>query len=151
MITKTIKITEQQEKFLLENYKNVNQGVSECINKMQFPDDSQAESLRYIKLYSRNELKGKFTKEEWYFFFDSLNGSIIDGMFRCNAGALVAHCEDAEQFESTATRHNVDLPGLLKKCETLTGAQVDALYTYVEEFWNNEDRNLEKAATELCN
>ena len=148
MITKTIRITEQQAEYLLESFENVNKGVSACIDKVRFPDE-QSEVLRYIRMYSRKELQGKFTKEEWYFFFDSLNGSITDGMFRCNAGALVAHCEDAEQFESTATRHNVDLLELLKKCNTLTGAQVDALYTFVEEFWNNENRDLEKAATEL--
>jgi hypothetical protein len=148
MITKSIKITESQEKYLLDNHKNVNQGIQNCINNAMFPG-LDIEILKYIRNYSRKELKGKFTKEEWYFFFDSLNGSIIDAIFRCNVGALAAHCEDAEAFEGAAKRYNVDITELIEKCKTLTGAQVDALYTFVEEFWNDENRDLEKYSKEL--
>lgn len=148
MITKTIKITESAQEFLLKNYKNVNQGIQECIHGVMYPP-ADKEIIRYIRAYSKKELKGKFTREEWLFFFDSLNGSIVDGMFRCNAGALIVHSQDAQEFEGTATKWNVDLQALIEKIKLLTGAQVDALYTFVEEFWNNEERDLEKSATEL--
>lgn len=148
MITKTIKINESQEKFLLDNYKNVNQGIQECINSAMYPGND-LDILKYIRAYSRKELKGRFSKEQWLFFFDSLNGSIIDGMFRCNVNALIIHCEDAEEFEGTARKYNIDLSELVEKCKGLTGAQVDALYTFVEEFWNDENRDLEKYSTLL--
>ena len=83
------------------------------------------------------------------FFIDSLNGSITEGMLRCNAGALVYHSQDAQEFDGTATKWGVDLPLLIEKIEYLTAAQVEALYTFVEEFWEKEDRDLEAAATEL--
>lgn len=148
MITKSIKITENQEKFLLDNHKNVNQGIQNCINEAMFPGN-ELDILKYIRAYSRKELKGKFTKEEWCFFFDSLNGSIIDAIFRCNAVALAAHCEDAEAFDSTARKYDINISELIEKCKTLPGAQVDALYTFVEEFWNDEKRDLEKYSKEL--
>lgn len=148
MITKSIKITENQEKYLLDNYKNVNQGVQECINHDMSPGN-ESETLKYIRSYSRRELNGKFSSKEWMFFFDSLNGSIIDSMFRCNANALAYHCQDAEQFDGTASKYGIDLSELIEKCKGLTGAQVDALYTFVEEFWNTEDRDLEKYSTIL--
>lgn len=142
MITKAIKISEEQERYLLENYKNVNQGIQACISKAMTPD-SDLETLRYIRTYSRAELSGKFSQQEWYFFFDSLNGSLVDGMFRCNAGALVAHCEDAEKYDHTATKYKLDLNVLASKVQQLSGAQIEALYTFVEEFWNDENRDLE--------
>lgn len=148
MKAKSIRISEAQEQYLLSKYKNVNQGIQECIHNDQFPG-RDAETLKYIRAYSRKELKGHFTREEWMFLIDSLNGSVTEGMFRCNTGALVFHSKDAEEFEKTATKWDVDLPALVEKIEFLTAAQVEALYTFVEEFWEKEDRDLEAAATEL--
>lgn len=136
MVTKTIRITEGQEKFLLSNYKNVSEGISACINKSMMPSEDE-ELLKLLKAYSLNELKGKFTPNEWKFFADSLNGTMVDGMFRCNVGALVAHCEDSERFEGTASRWEVSIPDLTEKINKLGGAQVEALYTRVESFWDN--------------
>lgn len=136
MVTKSIRITEGQEKFLLSNYKNVTEGISDCINKAMIPSEDE-ELLKLLKAYSLNELKGKFAPNEWKFFADSLNGTIVDGMFRCNVGALVAHCEDSEQFEGTASKWDVSVPGLTEKINKLGGAQVEALYTRVERFWDD--------------
>ncbi|MHC1781035.1 MAG: hypothetical protein AB9922_12450 [Bacteroidales bacterium] len=150
-ITKSIKITEDQEQFLISNFSNVNQGVKACIEKVRIPDyNEDKDVLKQIRLYSRRELKGKFTREEWLFFIDSLNGSLTEARFRCNAGALMYHCHDAAELEGTANKWGVDLPVLLEKIQkTLTGAQVEALYTFIEGFWNKEDRDLEKTANEL--
>lgn len=148
MKTKTIRITENQEQHLLSKYKNVNQGIQECVRNDQFPG-RDVEILKYIRAYSKKELKGKFTQKEWMFFIDSLNGSITEGKFRCNAGTLIYHSQDAEEFDGTATKWGVDLAILSNKIHLLTGAQVEALYTLVEEFWSKEDRDLENAATEL--
>lgn len=150
-VTKTIKISEEQEKYLLSNHKNINQGVSNCIDKARFPDNS-LDALKTIRAYSRKEITGKFNSAEWSFFADSLNGTMTDGMFRCNVEALVYHCQDAQELERMADKWRVDLPGLTVKIRTLTAAQVEAIYTYVEEFWESEgkDRNLEKWASALA-
>lgn len=145
-ITKSIKITEDQEKHLLSKYKNVNQGVQECIRKDQYPNND-IETLKYIRAFSRIELKGKFTEKEWLFFIDILNGVITEPRFRCYT--LANDCQDAERFDGTATRWEVDLSALLSKIEKLTGAQVEAIYTYAEEFWNSDNRDLEKTVNEL--
>ncbi len=141
MITKTIKIEESQEKFLLKNYKNVNQGVQACIEKAMYPSNDES-TLRYIRSYSKKELRGKFTKEEWFFFIDSLNGSIVDSLFRCSLDALIVHCSDSEELDGTASKYELNFEKLISKCKTLTGAQIEALYTIVEEFWDKEDKDL---------
>jgi len=135
MVTKSIRITEEQELYLLAHYKNVTEGISDCINKTMLPSESE-ELLKYIKAYSLNELKGRFTPSEWKFFADSLNGTMVDGMFRWNVGALIAHCEDFEKFEAGTSRWGISLSDLCSKVSNLGGAQVDALYSRVEEFWN---------------
>ena len=131
----TLRLPIEQTDWLNENYKNLNQGVISAID-----------ALKTIRVYSLSELKGKFDPGEWTFFADSLNGIITDRMFRCNSGALVAHSEDSEQFNGTATKHNVNLPELLEKIKALPGAQVDALYFRVEQFWDNPKANLQKWA-----
>lgn len=130
MATKTISIRlpEEQAIYLAENFQSVSNGVNEALS-----------ALKYIRLYSLKELQGKFSLAEWMFLADSLNGTITDGMFRCNASALIAHSEDAETYEGTATKHGVDLVALKKKIETLTGAQVEALYHRVEMFWKKPE------------
>jgi hypothetical protein len=131
METKTVQLRLPLElaEYLTDNYKNINQGTIAVID-----------ALKAIRLYSLSELKGKFKKTEWIFFADSLNGSMVEGKFRCNVGALVAHCEDSEEYESTATRHDVDLPSLLEKVKTMTAAQVESLYFRVEQFWGNNSQ-----------
>ena len=70
--------------------------------------------LNRIRFVSEMELKGVFSPEEWKFFFDSLNGLIIDDALACNVGVLIAHCEDAESFEGSASRWGVSLDALKK-------------------------------------
>ena len=105
---------------------SINQGIIDGI-----------EALKTIRMYSETELKGRFTSKEWIFFADSLNGTMTEGLFRCNASALVAHCEDSETYEGTASKTGVELKGLIEKVSGLTGAQVEALYNRVEEWWEN--------------
>ena len=107
---------------------------------------ANAETLRKIRQVSTGELKEKFTKEEWQFFADSLNGMAITESFRCNNGVLWANCEDAERFDGTGSKWKVDMDGLKAKVLSLTGAQVDALYARVESFWDNPDRDLDEWA-----
>jgi hypothetical protein len=130
--TLTIRIDEQRAQYLTENFSSVSNGVNEALSVLEM-----------IRLYSTKELEGKFKPEEWCFLIDSLNGTMTDGMFRCNAGALAAHCEDAAQFEKTDEKWDINLYSLTSKIKNLTGAQVDSLYRRVEQFWSDENRNLE--------
>lgn len=148
MVTKTIRISEDQAQFLTANFKNISAGITECIEAKRIPS-TEDDTLKYIRLYSIKELKAKFIPSEWLFFADSLNGSMVEGMFRCNQSALIAHCEDAQLYEYTADKYKIDLPALLDKIKVLTGAQVDALYSHVEGFWNTENGDLNIWSTEL--
>mgnify|MGYP003623283802 CR=1 FL=1 len=112
--------------YLAQNYDGLNQGVIECIDV-----------LKTIRLYSQKELRGIFSKEEWSFLADSLNGALVEGNFRCNASALVAHCEDAEMLDGMMSKHNVERRPLIDKISNLSGAQVEALYFRVELFWKS--------------
>lgn len=97
------------------------------------------DNSRIARVYSLSELKGKFTAEEWKFFADSLNGTLVNDQFRYNKGALIAHCEDSEELEGTASRHNIDIDSLKKKINSLAASQVEALYSRVELFWRNPE------------
>lgn len=133
-VTKSIRVPEEQVEYIENNYKSFNQGVVDAIS-----------ALQYSRLYSLNELKGKFTPEEWAFFAESLNGTIVDNMFRCSSDVLIVHSRDSESLSATAERNNVDIDSLSEKIKTLTGAQVEALYFRIEQFWNKPN-NLEEWA-----
>lgn len=128
----SIRLPEQQTNYILENYKNINFGIVSIVDALQI-----------IRKYSLSEIKGVFTPGEWSFFADSLNGTITDGIFRCSKEALIYHCQDAEQLDGTASKWDVDLSQLTAKIEKLTGAQVEALYFRIEQFWEGENRDLD--------
>lgn len=108
---------------------------------------SAIQRLKTIRLVAMGEIKGLFTKDEWMFFIDSMNGTMVDELFCCNVGGLVAHCEDSESFEGTATKYGVDIDSLSKKIKTLKGANIEAIYYRVSQFWDNPDKyNLEEYA-----
>lgn len=97
------------------------------------------DNARIARVYSTSELKGRFTAGEWKFFADSLNGTVVNDQFRYNKGALIAHCEDSEELDGTATRYDVDIVSLKEKINSLTASQVEALYSRIEMFWNNPE------------
>ena len=68
---------------------------------------------------------------------DSLNGTIITPEFRCNTGGLIASVEDSNDFDNLAAKWKVDVGALIEKIKKLTGAQVDAIYSRIESFWNH--------------
>lgn len=95
------------------------------------------DNVRYSRIYSSFELKKVFEMEEWKFFADCLNGTLVADQFRYNKGALIAHCEDSEELEGIASRYNIDINVLKEKISRLTSSQVEALYSRVEQFWRN--------------
>lgn len=92
------------------------------------------------------EIKGVFTPNEWKFLADSLNGMVVDEVFRCNVGALVAHCEDADQYDFMGQKWNVDMEVLKQKIRKLAGANIDAIYARVEEFWAKPETDIDEWA-----
>jgi len=131
----TVYLPEDQAKYIQENYKNQNVGIIAAI-----------EALMTIRKYSTNELKGIFTPAEWSFLADSLNGTMTDGSFRCNAGALAYHCLDADKLDGLGAKWEIDVLELMDKIKDLTAAQVDAVFFRVEQFWKSEDKDLEEFA-----
>lgn len=129
----TVYLPEDQAKYIQENYKNQNYGIIAAI-----------EALMTIRKYSLNEIKGIFTPEEWSFLVDSLNGTMTTDAFRCNAGALAYHCQDADKLDDLGEKWEIDIQELMEKIKDLTAAQVDAVYFRVEQFWNSEDEDLEE-------
>lgn len=125
-ITKTIRMPEDLASWLSEQGDNMNQAIVDSLCNQ-----------RLCRVYSLSELKGRFSAKEWKFFADSLNGTLVNDQFRYNKGALIAHCEDSESIERTATKWGVDINTLKENICTLAGAQVEALYSRVERFWLN--------------
>lgn len=114
---------------LLDKFGSVNNGVKAVCDK-----------LATIQKLAANELRGKFTENEWQFLAASLNGTIMDETFRYDPSVLCYHNEDAEKYEGHASNFNVDIKAVNKKITALTSAQLDALYTRVEDFWNNAEK-----------
>lgn len=124
----TIRLPEELIEWLTSDGKSINQAVIEC-----------AQNLRRVRMVSAGELRGVFTPEEWKFLADSLNGTSVSESFRCNVSALVAHVEDAAQLEDLDRKWQVDVETFTQKIKTLHGANVEALYARVEEYWANSD------------
>ena len=124
----TIRLPEELIEWLTSDGKSINQAVIEC-----------AQNLRRVRMVSAGELRGVFTPEEWKFLADSLNGTSVSESFRCNVSALVAHVEDAAQLEDLDRKWQVDVEAFTQKIKTLHGANVEALYSRVEEYWANSD------------
>lgn len=129
----TVYLPEDQARYIQENYKNQNVGINNALD-----------ALIMIRTYSLSEIRGRFSPEEWSFLADSLNGTITDGSFRCNAGALAYHCQDADKLDDLGEKWEIDVMDLMDKIKDLTAAQVDAVYFRVEQFWNSEDKDLEE-------
>lgn len=98
--------------------------------------------LRMIRTRSMNELKGLFSPAEWMYMADSLNGTMVTTDFRCLPMALVAGIEDSDIYDALGAKWEVDVPSLTEKVEKLTAAQVDAVFTRVEAFWDSEEKDL---------
>ena len=124
----TIRLPEELTKWLTSEGKSINQAVIEC-----------AQNLRRVRLVSVGELRGIFKPDEWKFLADSLNGTSVSESFRCNVLALVAHVEDAAHLESLDRKWALDIEALTNKIKRLHGANVEALYTRIEEYWANSD------------
>lgn len=90
-----------------------------------------------LNMLSRNELKGKFTPGEWKALADTLNGLLVEGQFRYVPSVLVANLEDGDLYEGLSEKWGIDLNALCEKVESLTAAQLDALYSRVESFWEH--------------
>ena len=124
----TIRLPEELIEWLTSGGKSVNQAVIEC-----------AQSLRRVRMVSAVELRGLFTPGEWKFLADSLSGASVADSFRCNVPALAAHVENVAQLDLLDKKWNVDVEAFKQKILKLHGANVEALYARVEEFWANRD------------
>lgn len=98
---------------------------------------SELNSLERIRLVSLGEMKGMFTPQEWIFIADAFNGTLMDSVLRANVGVFIASCEDAERFEGKATLHQIDLEKFLDKVRSLRGANIEAIISRVEEYWEH--------------
>ena len=120
---------------------------AEEADKAGIPIDKIADSLQELQMIRRRsqaELKGVFTPEEWSLMADSLNGTMTTQEFRCIPGALTASVEDSDLYDGLGAKWEVDTKKLIYKIEDLTAAQVDAVFTRIEAFWNDEHRDLEQ-------
>lgn len=98
---------------------------------------NELNNLERIRLVSLGEVKGLFTPQEWIFIADAFNGTLMDSALRANVGVFIASCEDAERFEGKASLNQVDLDNFLEKVRTLRGANIEAIITRVEEYWEH--------------
>lgn len=129
----TLRLPEEMVEYLTRNNDSINQAVINEIN-----------AIKRIRTVAMGELKGLFTPKEWKFIADAFNGTLVDDTFCASKGAFIAGCEDAERYEGTATRHGVDLQDFLDKVKDLHGANIEAIFSRIKDFWEHcSELNLE--------
>lgn len=128
MATRTVnlRLPEEMVEYLTRNNDSINQAVISEIN-----------AIKRIRTVAMGELKGLFTSQEWLFMADAFNGTIIDDVFCANKGAFIAGCEDAERYEGTASKWSVDLPAFTAKVDKLHGANIEAIYSRIKDYWEH--------------
>ena len=131
----TLRLSTEATAYVLTQGSSVTEGINNIISQLQ-------QHERHADI----ELKGIFTPEEWKFLADSLNGTMTLDDFRFSSSALVAHNEDSQIYEGTASKWGGSLSDLNAKCANLTAAQVEALYRRVEKFWEHPETDLEQWA-----
>lgn len=105
---------------------------SEAFEKLM--DDALTE--KRIKM---NDIRGIFTENEWKGLANSLNGTIIDDIMRYSPEMLIAHCEDAELYETSFSLMEADVKSVCEKIKGITKIQVSSVLDRVAEFWNNQN------------
>lgn len=145
----TIRVSSDTAEFLEKVYNTPTAGATMCVQLVEqmilqsgtSPDIlvNSMQFLQQIRAYSTREIRGKFTVDEWKYLADSLNGTIITPEFRCNQGGLIASIEDSNDFDGLGAKWDVDITVFIEKVKQLTGAQIEAVYTQVEKFWNNSE------------
>lgn len=130
MATRTVnlRLPEEMVEYLTRNNDSINQAVISEIN-----------TIRRIRTVAMGELKGLFSPEEWIFLVDAFNGTLIDEIFCANVGAFMAACEDADRYEGLAVKHGIELSSFLAKVKTLHGANIEAIYSRIKEYWEHYD------------
>lgn len=131
----TIRLTEDVINYINRKEFGMTEGIKDIVR-----------TLQRHEMLSMCELKGMFTENEWKFFADSLNGTLVFDEFRFRQSALVAHNQDSQVYEGTADKWDVDIDSLNAKCSQLTASQTDALYRRVEKFWENPDTDINEWA-----
>ncbi len=128
MATRTVnlRLPEEMIEYLTRNNDSINQAVI-----------AEISAIKRIRTVAMGELKGLFTVPEWMFLADAFNGTLIDDVFCANVGAFIAGCEDAEKYEGTASKWGVDLPSFIAKVKTLHGANIEAIYTRIKDYWEH--------------
>lgn len=129
----TLRIPEEMYDRLSSNDQGINQTVLGIIEEHQ-----------QLLKYSEEELRGKFTPEEWTALIDLVNSQMLVPQYICVKSLMMATIEDGEKFEGTLTRHGANLGTMIKKMETLTAAQTAAMMKRAKRFWENPGNNIEE-------
>ena len=93
----------------------------------------------YLRRSTMLELRGRFSKEEIIALADSFKEVSPTWQVMCNTDVLVAHFENAEKYQSSATSNGADPLVLIEKIKQLTSAQASILQLELFTFLNRND------------
>lgn len=134
--TVTLRLPKEMVEYLTRDDESINQAIIDEISR-----------ARQMKLIALLELKGIFSKNEWIFFADAFNGTLYEDFMCGNVNIFIADIEDAERYENKATMHKVDLKELIAKLKKLHGANINAIYERISDYWDNYQKiDIEKWA-----
>lgn len=101
--------------------------------------------LQGLRKASTMELKGVFTKEEWTMMAYTFKDSFITDSFRFSKEVITSQLEEASQLRDLDKKFGVKMNEFLKKFNKLCAANIDAIYSRIEDLWN-ENLPIEKWA-----
>lgn len=130
--TVSLRLPIEQVEWLTREGDSINQAVVNAIERLQM-----------IERYADRDIAHKFSKEEWCFLADSLNGSITEGDYRYISFALVAHNNDSVEYDGLDAKWGVDVTKLNSKIMTLSSSGIEAIYRRIEAFWANQPADME--------
>lgn len=113
--------------------------LSEIDSRPTVSTQAAIEVMVYLRRSTLHELRGRFTREEIIALVDSFNGLIPTWQLMCNTDVLVAHTEDAEKYQYSASANGADPEVLIEKLKKLTSAQASVLQLELWAFWNRDE------------
>lgn len=130
--TVNLRLPIEQVEWLTRESDSINQAVVNAIERLQM-----------IEKYADRDIAHKFSKEEWCFLADSLNGSITEGDYRYRNSTLVAHNNDSVEYDGLNKKWGVDVAQLNSKIMFLSSSSIEAIYRRIEAFWANQPADME--------
>lgn len=100
--------------------------------------------LEKIRFYSTQELRSKFSSDEWKLLADALRANTFTMEAHYTPQEIVTSLEEQDLYHAIGNDYGVNVETLCNKISKLSAGQLDALYTRLQTFWDVSDEYEDK-------